>query len=205
MARHLKFYQSADTYTMSPGFQAFSVFNQCFLQEQDYQRMLNNWEDIDEFKTLRDRLERIPADAKQEDGSSLRKFQRDKITKFFQVAHAEHKTMFARWFDPDCLAFLAAFAETELAQIVCRRLLGLEMLRPGDSQKVYTCKNHNRDFPFGLYAKFVAEKIPVDLSRFDRIVHYRDNKDFFENVAKDGFNVWDRANLNTMAARISIL
>ena len=119
--------------------------------------------------------------------------------------HAEHKKMFARWFDSDRLAFLAAFAETELAQIVCRLLLGLEMLRPGDSQKVYTSKNHDRDFPFGLYAKFVAEKIPVDLSRFDRIVHYQDNMDFFLNVAKDGFNVWDQANPNTKAARISIL
>jgi hypothetical protein len=99
--------------------------------------------------------------------------------------------MSARWFDPDRLAFLAAFAETKLAQIVCRRLLGLEMLQPGDSQKVYTSKNHNPDFPFGLYAKFVAEKIPVDLSRFDCIVHYQDNKDCFENVAKVGFNVWD--------------
>jgi hypothetical protein len=205
LARHLKFYQTADGYTKKAGFQAFSVLNQCFLQDLDYNRMKTNWRDIPEFKDLCDRLEAIPTDETRNDGRSLHEFQELKIAAFFDTAHAEHKKMFARWLDINKLAFLAAFAEPETGNIVCRRLLGLPMFEfEGDSQREFFSKNHGRNFHLGQYAYFIASIIPEDFSLFSNYYHNRVNKDLFEEI-RHGLNLWDGQDPSTKQHRLRVL
>ena len=148
---HMMFYQGSDPHIGVPGFLAFHRLVRYFLQVLDLERIRDEWQTMDAFKSFRDKIEGMTEELKPLKQEFVGLF----VNKMIEQTHKHNKRYLV-----SVKLVRAVFAEKETGHIVARLLNGQDI---GELNLMpYHSVLHKRDIDCKKLADFIMKHLSVD-------------------------------------------